>query len=421
MSAVVVYVFHGVGQGLFTSGSLGTLNSLPRFRWVYDCGTSSKQRFVRDQISALAYSDPAKRDLLFLSHFDKDHVSGVTKLIEAVGAWTVVLPYIPLWRRLLIAFDEDLSAGDALMGFYRNPAAYLSGLENGPDRVIFVGPGAVEGGEPGPPREPPAGPLPRGFEGAETETDRGELKTDIDRDLDDTDPETRADIEAMRQSSRAGVELLRRGGGLYALGLWEFVPYNDPSTAPSKEEFADFVDDVNASSEALIAGTSTQTGEDPVKALERSYDTYIGKKNRNKGSLFVYAGPLGRPDVAFLQFLTDRWSELDFFPPGRCSLLLTGDGDLSGDHAFDLLRQHLGRERMGRIDVLQVMHHGSRKNSKPGRAKDIAPSFSVFCANPDDRRYNHPDGEVVRDFLRYRPILVDQNRSLRLDYLIEWR
>tara|TARA_R110000868_G_scaffold162329_12_gene393500 strand:+ start:21890 stop:23083 length:1194 start_codon:yes stop_codon:yes gene_type:complete len=395
-----------------------------QFRWVYDCGTSSKPKFLNDQIDNLARHDTGVRDLLFISHFDKDHVSGVTRLIKRVGVRAVVLPYMPLWRRLLIAFDEGLSADDELLGFYRNPAAYLSDLEQGPARIIFVGQEVGEGGEPGPVGEPPAGPVLEVSEGLEGVRDPDPVKADVDPSFESTVGDMRKDLEAMKRSARAEVELLRCGGGLYALGLWEFIPYNDPCAAPRQEKFEKFIEEVTKASDVLIAGESTKTGMDPVKALERIYDSNIGYKNRNKGSLFVYAGPLGAPEVAYRQDLIGSLNRhlawpLVYLAPGRCGLLLTGDGDLSDDHAFDLLRRHMGPCRMGRIDVLQVMHHGSKKSSRPGRAAQMRPSMSVFCANPDDGRYNHPDAEVVRDFLRYGPTLVDQHQSLWLNYTMD--
>ena len=411
--------FHPVGQGLFTSGALGNQDTGSQFFWVFDCGTSSKQRFLNDQIEEKA-QHYGKHDLLFLSHFDKDHVSGVTRFINKIGARTVVLPYMPLWQRLLIAFDEDLSADDALMAFYRNPAGYLSELENGPDRIIFIGPGAGEGGEPGPVGEPPAGPVDEPDERFDGERSRKELKADIDPNLTQADDETRVDLEAMGNASTAEVEWLKRGGGLYALGLWEFVPYNDPSVAPKADDFCDFVSQVNDASEALVDGNQTVDGKDPVKVLEAIYDEFIDKKNRNKGSLFVYTGPLGRPHMAFPYWVNGDVIIHGDYPRGRCSLLLTGDGDLSDDQAFSVMRRHFGRERMARIEVLQVMHHGAKGNTKPGRANDIAPSFSVFCADPHHGPYFHPDAEVVRDFLRFRPILVDQHQHATFGRRLDW-
>jgi len=67
--------FNNVGQGLFAEVYVGD-DSGNEFRIVYDCGTSNRQRVVKDAI--LASTHRAKNrpiDLLVISHFDKDNVT----------------------------------------------------------------------------------------------------------------------------------------------------------------------------------------------------------------------------------------------------------------------------------------------------------------------------------------------------------
>lgn len=56
------------------------------------------------------------------------------------------------------------------------------------------------------------------------------------------------------------------------------------------------------------------------------------------------------------------------------------------------------------------MHHGSRNNWYEGVAQELEPIVSIFSSNPRHRRFKHPHGEVVRDFLRFQPIQVDTRR-----------
>lgn len=88
------FEFHPVGQGLFCSGELFSLCdtsiSNPRnlFRWVYDCGTSSKRSLLDEAIDQAFTAPLCKQeteptiDLLVISHFDKDHISGLPKLLN---------------------------------------------------------------------------------------------------------------------------------------------------------------------------------------------------------------------------------------------------------------------------------------------------------------------------------------------------
>ena len=68
----------------------------------------------------------ARLNLLTLSHFHNDHINCVVDLLNAVGATTVMLPWSPLWHRLLIGFDQSLQADDTEMLFFVDPVAYLT-------------------------------------------------------------------------------------------------------------------------------------------------------------------------------------------------------------------------------------------------------------------------------------------------------
>src|SRR5438105_2163589 len=103
------YHFYPVGQGLFSSGSIQRdSEQKPRFLWVYDCGSSSGEAFIESGIRGLARSagDPKRIDLLTLSHFDHDHISGVVRLLREFKIGTLLLPYMPLAQRLILAFEE---------------------------------------------------------------------------------------------------------------------------------------------------------------------------------------------------------------------------------------------------------------------------------------------------------------------------
>lgn len=151
-----LYVHHDfkpVGQGLFAFGKVN-LRSIPKgqrrykfagqrsdwsFSWVYDCGTSSSQALVHRGIREIGAELSCKLDLVTISHLHSDHISGLLKLLSEVGARTIMFPWAPLWQRLLLGFEEGLSAEDPAMLFYVDPAGFLAGAAPGTfDRVVFV-------------------------------------------------------------------------------------------------------------------------------------------------------------------------------------------------------------------------------------------------------------------------------------------
>lgn len=78
-----------LGQGGLHWGEL-TLGQ-KSLRWVYDCGSNQTDALKRE-IGTVARGGDI--DLLFLSHFDSDHINGVDLLLSQVKVREVVLPYL---------------------------------------------------------------------------------------------------------------------------------------------------------------------------------------------------------------------------------------------------------------------------------------------------------------------------------------
>jgi hypothetical protein len=197
-----------VGQGLFMSGRLFGAAS-GQFTWVYDCGSTSGAA-ERDKAIAAFRKELAGRriDLVTLSHFDSDHINGIVALIRGVRVRTLLLPYVPLWQRLLIALGEEIGADEALLAFYLDPAGYLASIEGSEiDEIVFV---------------PGAGPddVVPGFED-EPDPDRpiegGKAEYGPPSEGSDGDP-------AVAGSANVQVRFLKPAGRIIVPSLWEFIP-----------------------------------------------------------------------------------------------------------------------------------------------------------------------------------------------------
>ena len=390
-----------VGQGLFASGALIGRHG-PPLNWVYDCGTTSRDAlldgvlrdFARQQDSILA----SRIRLCVLSHFDRDHVSGVVRLIDRMPVTTLLLPYIPLWQRLVIALQQGIGADDPFFGFYLNPVAYLaSGRKGKIGEIVFVPPAGPDG---------PVPPAPEDFEGGPS---GGEVDLKVEGDK--PPAEASGDPAAISQVSVA-VRFLRPGGRLVAPLCWEFVPYNDAGL--SSKATPAFL----AAARPLL----TTLVEDPANhatalgGFRRLYDQHFGQTSelRNLISLFLYSGPLGRlrPQAGV------PWPRQTVLPPGieRCSQIHTGDGTLDAGLRFDAFERFFSAGgRLARTEFFQVMHHGSRKNWHEGIASKIRPSVSLLSSDPRHRRFGHPHAEVLRDFWSYGAIQIDGRRGYRCE------
>jgi hypothetical protein len=426
----ITKVFHPVGQGLFSSATLSLSNSdgTIGYAWVYDCGTHSAQGLVKREIARFAGCVPAL-DLLVVSHFDADHVSGVSTLIGQVPTRRIMLPYMSLAQRLLLAFEQGFTGADELMDFYINPAAYLAAQATDPDIEFLFVPPSNPDASPGPP-DPGRDPQPddRGPDdsGPPRKRREGSLEDSVTQDH-NPPRDIEEDLSAMRETQpgtgpmQSRISLLKQGGKIVVDLLWEFVPYNDP--LPTPRHFKVFVDEVERSRSDLMSASSHARRESILDQLKKVYDRHLqGSDKRNRGSLFLFEGPI---KATAPSILAQKWPSTSYYYPwrpllpvgvyqGTSRFLMTGDGVLRKPAELSALERYFGQVRMGDILALQVMHHGSGKNWHPGLASQLAPGISVFCSDPNRRQPAHPDAEVVRDFLPYSPVLIDQHTGMSI-------
>ncbi|MBU2942930.1 MBL fold metallo-hydrolase [Shimia thalassica] len=420
-----VHKFFPVGQGLFSAGSIEFWPPLPRrrrqiniegyerpspqppFHWVYDCGSSTAKRLVANAIADLKGDCGSSRiDLLTISHFHNDHISGVVELLDTIGAKTVMLPWAPLWHRLLIGFDQGLRADDAEMLFFVDPVQYLiQEAGDGFEQVLFVMPSDGDG----PPfsTEPTFEPEPpEDLDGADKVSGPG-----------DTVPY--GDLDLTYDHGDRRVRSLRSGQAIPVFGVWEFIPYNDPDTRPSDP--TGFEAKVTPHREALLSGNDNER-KAALKSLRSLYEGTFGKTAMNDVSLTLYGGAIGtwrghRYCDCRLHHLFDYcdcWQEHET----KAAILLTGDGNLSSVAKWTALERYLDRRRAVRTSVFQVPHHGARANWHDGLAAVASPVMSVFSSDPN-HSYGHPHAEVLRDFWNHRPIQVDQHSGFVLHMFLE--
>lgn len=394
--------FHAVGQGLFASGELLYASYKPGFRWVYDCGTSSGKDLVTKAINDLKHSTGSTKptlDLVTISHFDRDHISGIVALLKSFSVETLLLPYIPLWQRLVVALDNHASADQELMRFLINPVAYLTEQDGTSiKQIVFV---------------PSIGRNDRAPETTFTEREVDNVPSLHVPQDDVLEPEMRQEIEPFQQQSQIKIIVLKRGQRLKWDTDWEFVPYND-SKVSCKNPSA-FRQKVAELHKKLISSPS----ETAIQLIKKEYDDAFGKssKSRNIISLFLYAGPMrikkrpGYHAVAYERGPGQRRREF-LLRPDRASVIYTGDGYLNTTSRIQRFRNFLGLDRIQHTLCLQVMHHGSKNNWQTRLADMFKPSFSVFSSDPTHRLLHHPDAEVLHDFWPYNPIQVDKHRDI---------
>ena len=393
--------FWNVGQGLFSSGRIQMGDALA-FHWVYDCGTSSSQQLIQNAVQKYNQQENnVDIDLLLLSHFDKDHISGVKELLKnrrKIKRW--VVPYYPLWQRLVIASFLEIQPDDEEWAFYQNPIQYF--------KTYFA---------------------------EELKTTKflllpeKEIESEISINL---EPSNSDDVLSFETTEKLSNEFDKSEQNLHWLNpnkallfrkgeeQFEFVLYNVPFHLLTKvpTNLTAFQKQVKQ-----IIQSHRSNSTDPTPALKTLYSLAFGNGSKNKNiiSQYLYIRNIKLPSFwgmgnnHIFDVSTDNENEIALIPKDKTknAILYTGDAFLNDLPLLTDLTQSLGAERMARIYCLQVPHHGSKHNWQQGLAKILSPSISVFSAD-SQRRKGHPHGEVLKDFAIYTPILVNKTKRLSI-------
>lgn len=395
MSIKIEYNFWAVGQGLFSNGVVKHSDTKEEFHWVYDCGTSSKAQLIDQSIFAMKKEYPVGEiDLLVISHFDKDHISGIKELAKQYKIKRVLLPYYSLGERLVLAYISGIKANNPLFDLYLNPVKFLTkNLYDAPYQAEFLlFPTTNTSFEPHEIRESDDGVIFQEINPLSNEFTLGNNET-IVKWLNPTQP------------------LLFKIQGESV----EFLPYNVPLKFLNKypinmENFINDVDNILKTGSPDFAKQLKQLYENEFKGNGKGKDVnlislhlYIRSLGKNFQNIVIKKG--GYPDAEVFETVVNS---------NKNALVYTGDGFLNTPMLWNDFEDFLGKARIDDIFCFQVMHHGAEKNWQPHLASQIKPIISVFSADEQHKGYKHPSARVVKDFLPYNPILVNKTTMLHI-------
>lgn len=360
------------------------------FHYVYDCGSRQVGK-CRSAARRFANSIAERRiDLLFLSHFDEDHVNGLPDLLNPVGgvkADTVVMPWVDDVERL-IAFGRAALRGRAIGDFFRSlvvdPLAALDVFR--PGRILLVRRG------PGDPDDRdiidlrPEGFDPEGPFETKVVIDGGSWRRGPAKP--NPVPGVSAAVHAIFDDATIDVST--------DAASWVFKPYVRPCDQGRVSNF-------EREAERLLAwpwGSFRTTVSDVAtrnwlvgnkigsKALASAYRFAFG--DRNLTSLCVYSGP--RPAHHGKVFSLDLNK---FGLASKIGWLATGDVPLKDPaEAKDLLAHY--REQVDNVATFGLPHHGSVKNYSSMVVAALRPQICFVSAKPP-KSWQHPHPAVMAD------------------------
>lgn len=303
-----------VGQGLFASGIIKSRQHNP-ISWVYDCGTVSPQKLISTAITN--YEKTCRSfgissiSLAVLSHFDRDHISGFTKLIKAFRIEKLLLPYLPLWQRLILAIEDGVTTNESFFDFFIDPVKYFCDLDDKIKEILFVQQCSLDDSA-------------DDSEGMVLDESGGSVEGLIEADYVNPPDDARDDPVIGTQRS-TNIRFLKRGGCIRCLRLWEFVPYNDAAMAFSATP--DFITKAQTLAQKLMDATTDR--DKYLQDLKNHYENnFKNATQRNLISLFLYSGPIGNR----LSLCRSMSTHPVRMPIERFSQIHTGDGTLKGNY-----------------------------------------------------------------------------------------
>lgn len=391
--------FHAAGHGTFFSAQI-KVGRQDTFTWVYDCG-SRRPSHLNGLIDDLCeeISPRSRIDLACISHFDEDHVCGIELLLKKVRVGMLVLPYMPLATRLRVScqFRGGVLAHQ-VAALALDPGRLLGelGLGERVDRIVLVGGGESEGQE----------PLPlllgegAGLEGSSPWEDSSEFQ--------------RRAVSVVKMSHHQSALI----PGLYELSFYntELPARTVPMSGVTVDEVASEVEDV-FDRYRLCARDIPKYGW--VEELRKIYKRHFGSSAKQKNDISLCA--LGRPIGARMHDACSAFGTLKkragvWLPVnGRddVGVLMTGDIRLNR-REIRSMKSHFGHERWDSLRVMQIPHHGSKKNWESGLFGECSHQYSVICAPGTSAHHPHPD--VVRDLPAVDTHLASYGQSVCFDF-----
>ncbi len=404
-----------VGQGGFHAGVVGaSVTGFPyhptfpggalSLFYVYDCG-SIPRRFVDREIDRLLDAARGRTlDLLYLSHFDCDHICGTPRLLDSkigLKVDTIVMPFVDDAERL-VAYGRSAQRryAPATRTFFDDmivdPTEALERF--GPRQIIYVfGDGEA------PPELADVGPSdpPRGGEMWKIEGSQGSAP------------------EAWRSPGNRGVVVRNAtiavsSGGVR--GGWRLIPFVQRADRARVEAFARAAEVLlgweRGSFEPMVREKAVRR-ELVTKnrvVLGRAYNYAFGDKNIT--SLCLYSGPDDPEGAGVVQL----WPKLSPADRAKVAWLATGDANLADPDVISDFERHY-RGVLDYVSTFMLPHHGSIHNSDPTNLISDADIW-VAAAEPRNPEWEHPADELVQAVLR-RGAIFEHVRSALSTSLIE--
>lgn len=358
-------IFHPIGQGAFYS------ERHDNFNIVYDCG-NWRNTIRSDRLVRQSFRKNENIDILFISHFDWDHVNKIKVLKDHAKIKKVVMPLLHDDERYL------------LLNLYRVLNFNILTLINNPNE----------------------------FFGDETQIISVSFSDIPESPI---EGEQYINIDDLTSSEIQSGSILRKSTNRYH---WIYIPYNYDFTIRNRQlevlqknagfDVQRFKKDPNYTLSLI---------ESERKKIHKIYSKLNGNINQN--SLVVYSGPL--PDESKFEMDCFRYICCSRCGCVRCycnwnrvACVFTGDADIN-----KIKLKAIYKKFWHHVGTIQVPHHGDVRSFNT----DILNNSNYCCpiSVGNNNSYSHPSDAVIAAILANEscPVLVTEDFNTRLIQIVE--
>ncbi|MGN7948561.1 MBL fold metallo-hydrolase [Microbacterium sp. 22215] len=367
-----------VGQGFFHSGEVSCLDA--RALYVYDCGSLSSNSLDRELDEFIdRYSDRVV-DLVFVSHYHYDHVSGLPKLLKDAKVRAVVIPVLSPAERL-VAAAVTTPASDVTgwtMFFAADPEGALQ--EVAPDiEIIRV--------------------FPEGEDGADGDDDDDPDFDHVDVGVGGGEKLTAPTQVSLRIGKRSVLQGTDASGA--TVKLWEWRGYTTKFAYGREKKLLEKLAKQSGLDESKVEAALADPAQ--FRSFVETFHTQITQAfaesfaDVNLSSLLVYSGPADERPVSGLVYRT-RTGEVEGREIGawdiRPGWFGTGDQKMGVRRCKEVAKEF--ESELHRVGVLALPHHGASSSYHPALIK-MFPGQKPTCvaAAGENSPYGHPEREVL--------------------------
>lgn len=376
---------HPVGHGGFFTEGLKDSKQTKVFQAIYDCGTQNSQDILKNCIDS-AFAPQREIDILFISHLDQDHISGIEYLKSKHTIKRILFPFQK--EDLIFVFLQALetaketnnsepSVSEKTIFDFFSYTKFWKSSDSNEDAPVFC--------------------YMRPYGSNEFQQERKSIEQ----------LQNGEEIDSFQELSFSTKQI-----------LWKYVPFVFDERERQKE-FNKRVKEEKEKEDSPLKDFEPQHlfGKENKKIIDKLKEIYnqIGKgtRNINSNSMMLYSGPF-RPGKAnyFVHQESKQKGNLSWETPYYYpACLYLGDVDLDKQPTIPTIKFKLSND-LANLGMIQIPHHGS-KGSFNRALLDLGCHTRYYFLSHRANDKKHPSVCVKKNIYSHQLLCISENPETR--------